>query len=195
MSKICNSFVIIFSLLVAAGSADAGVIDFEGLADEDLVTTQFSALGATFSGQTVVLQAGSSLNELEFPPHSGVNVASSDLGQINVAFAAPPTTVGAFFTHSSPVTFTAFNAQNVIVDTKTITGDNTVSSGNPNEFISTSSPGGIAMVTIAGVPTEFTIDDLTFSSAVPEPDLAFVGLGLLGLAVAASRVRPTHRPR
>src|SRR5689334_24513835 len=96
MSKICNSFVIIFSLLVAAGSADAGVIDFEGLADEDLVTTQFSALGATFSGQTVVLQAGSSLNELEFPPHSGVNVASSDLGQINVAFAAPPTTVGAF---------------------------------------------------------------------------------------------------
>ena len=182
--------------LAAAGAADADlVINFEGLADGELVTTQFSGQGVTFSGQTVALQAGVSLNEFVFPPHSGVTLVSSDLGQINVAFSQPQASVGGFFTHASPVTLTAFNAQNVAVASQTVTGDNTVfGSNSPNEFVSTSSAAGITSVTIVGTPTQFSLDDLTLTTA-PEPDLALVGLGLLALAVVAVRVRPAPSPR
>jgi hypothetical protein len=198
--KICKPFTIVLVMLLSlagAGAADADlVINFEGLADEEPVTAQFSGLGVTFSGQAVVLQAGLSLNDFLFPPRSGVNVVSSDLGQINVAFSQPQASVGGFFTHASPVTLTAFNAQNVAVATTTVSGDNTVSGSNsPNEFVSTSSAAGITSVMISGTGTEFTLDDLTAVPIItPEPDIALVGLGLLALAMVAVRVRPSHRP-
>ena len=205
MCELCKRLAIFFlvALFVAAtvGTANAGfVITFEGLADGDVVTNQFSGQGVTFGGQTIALQAGLSLNDFDFPPKSGVNVVSSDLGQITAVFGAPQASVGAFFTHASPVTITAFDAQNVVVGTGS-SGviDNTISSGNaPNEFIGTTSVTGITSVTITGAPGEFTVDDLTFTAVVTtEPDLTLVSLGLLALGAAAAwrRLHPARRSR
>jgi hypothetical protein len=192
MSKICKAFAIFFLLLAAlvpARMSEAGfVIDFEGLADEEAVTNQFSGLGVTFSGQVAALQAGASLNEQEFPPHSGVNVIGSDLGQIDVAFTTPQASVGAFVTYSGPVTFTAFNAQNAVVATAgSALTSNTVSSGNtPNESI-TLAFSGITHVTIAGPPGDFTVDDLTGTpvTVTPAPEPGVVALAVLALATTA----------
>jgi len=198
MSKICNAFAIFFlvlATLVPAGVSEAGfVIDFEGLVDEEAVSNQFSGLGVTFSGQVAALQAGASLNDLEFPPHSGVNVIASDLGQIDVAFTTPQASVGAFITYSGPVTATAFNAQNAVVATAVSTlTSNTVSSGNaPNESISLSFT-GITHVTIVGPAGEFTVDDLTVTPVTiidtPEPEPDVVILAVLALAASWPVVR------
>src|SRR5207244_4503963 len=53
--------------------ADPIVIDFEGLQDGTILSNQYS--GVTFSN-AIILTAGISLNEFEFPPLSGTNVAS-----------------------------------------------------------------------------------------------------------------------
>ena len=57
--------------------ADPIKIDFESLTELDSVSTQF--LGLTFSN-AAVLTAGSSLNEIELPPHSGLNAVFDDGG-------------------------------------------------------------------------------------------------------------------
>jgi hypothetical protein len=50
--------------------ADSVTINFEGFADGTVITTQYTGLG--FLNATIAT-AGVSLDELDFPPHSGVN--------------------------------------------------------------------------------------------------------------------------
>ena len=69
----------LLSLIVVR--AGAAVIDFEILASLESVTSQFA--GLTFSNSTT-LTAGISLNEFDFPPHSGDNVVSDDGGPITI---------------------------------------------------------------------------------------------------------------
>src|SRR5580700_6502590 len=72
--------------------ADIATISFETLPDGTpifdgtSITTQFP--GLTFTNTTVI-SAGISLNEFEFPPHSGSNVAFDDGGPITIAFTNP----------------------------------------------------------------------------------------------------------
>jgi len=56
--------------------ADTITLNFEGLGDLDSVTNQFGLMFA----KTVVLTPVISLNEIDFTPHSGVNVVSDDGG-------------------------------------------------------------------------------------------------------------------
>src|SRR5512139_3961412 len=81
--------------------AQAITINFDSLSDSESVTTQFP--GVTFSN-TAVLSAGISLNEFEFPPRSGSNVAFDNGGLMTIAFSTPMADFEAFFTYAVPLT-------------------------------------------------------------------------------------------
>jgi hypothetical protein len=178
----------------------AGTIDFEGLPDSTALTNQYA--GLTFTN-TIILSAGISLNEFEFPPHSGINVASDNGGPISIEFAVPVSSFGAYFTYAEPLTLQAFDAANDQVGSAVsaffsnlaLSGD---SGSSPNEFLQVSYAGGISSVTITGDPAggSFVVDDAVFNagstSAVPEPAtllLAALGLGGQLLSVVCRKNR------
>lgn len=174
-----RSSAAVFLLLAAAVpvSLKAGpvVIDFEAFFDSTPVRLFYAGLGVTFVKATGIT-AGVSLNEFEFPPTSGVNVAFDDTGPITINFSPKPaTSVAGFFTYTVPLTLLAFDSLNhQVASAQSAFSANFVSSGNPpNESIQLTFAGGISRVTIAGDPSgsSFTLDDLTFTpiTAVPEP--------------------------
>ncbi len=188
----CKCLLLVLTvLLVGLGSVkktEALVIDFEGLADLTPVTNQYSSLGVDFVGATV-LTAGISLNEFEFPPFSGTNVVFDEFGPITVNFSTPMLDVGGYFTYLVPVTITAYDSSNSIVDTLTSSYfSNTALSGDlgssPNEFLQVAYAGGISWVEITGdsfFGGSFTMDDFT-ATPVPEPATIYLfGSGLVGL--------------
>src|SRR5580765_1660101 len=83
-------------LVCTATSVRATLIDFEELLDLEHVSTQYS--GVVFEN-AVALTAGLSLDEFEFPPHSGSVVVTDAGAPIQIRFANPVTSVGGFFTH------------------------------------------------------------------------------------------------
>lgn len=188
---------------VISGRAAAAVtLDFETLGDMDVVTTQFA--GLTF-GHTVSLASGAvggTLNELEFPPHSGVTIVMDVGGAITIAFDTPVSAASGFFTYAAPVTITAFDTLLVPVATATSAfGANALVSGDagsaPNELIQVAFAGGISSLTLEGDPTgfSFTLDDFTFIPRVvlakeepPTPALLVLVTAAL-IAVAGWRRR------
>jgi hypothetical protein len=172
-------------------SAAPVVIDFEALADGEVLSTQYGSL--TFSNATALV-AGISLNEFDFPPHSGSNVVFDDGGAMSIAFAAPILSFGGFFTYGSPLTLTAFDAGHNAVATVSsafLSNLGLDAGAVPNEFLTVLWASGIYSVTIAGDPFggSFTLDDATVTaletSTVPEPGT--VVLMGIGLAVIAGR--------
>jgi hypothetical protein len=181
----------------ASGYANCATItiDFEGLADGTLVGSTYSGEGVTFTSATVIT-AGISLNEADFPPKSGQNVATDDGGPIGVFFSFDATSFSAYFTYATSLQLTAFDASNSPITSATSTfTENFVSSGNPpNEFIQLSGI-GIRSVTIEGDPAgaSFVMDDVTIDTslaeagAVPEPSqFALTCVGFL-FAMTARR--------
>lgn len=186
------AWILVPALGVAfAASAQALTVDFEGLADGAAVTTQIA--GATFSN-AVVLSSGLTLNEFEFPPHSGVSVASDDGGAMQIVFDAPATAASAFFTYTSALTLTAFDAGgNSVATAASLFANNTALSGvagsNANELISLAAAVGITRITILGdvAGGSFVVDDLVVT-AVPEASTyALMLSGLLLVAWMRSR--------
>ena len=178
----CLLFVI--SPVALLGSSTT--IDFEGLSDGALVTTQYS--GLTFSNAQI-LTAGVSLNELEFPPHSGVNVVSDYSGPIAIVFATPVSSVSGYFTYSAALTLTAYNSSATVLGSiaSAFTSNDALSGdpgSSPNELLQLSFSSGISELVIAGDPNggSFALDDLTYSTGgvtTPEP-------GTFGFAVCFS---------
>ena len=175
--------------LIVSSPARAATIDFESLPDSTILTNQYS--GLTFSN-AIILTAGISLNEFEFPPHSGTNVVADNNGPMNVAFSSPVSSFSGYFTYSEPLTLQAFNAASVqIASATSLFSANYVSSGNPpSEFLQVVSASGISSVTIMGDPAggSFVMDDIAYTSAatgVPEPGtfslFLIFGLGTLAL--------------
>lgn len=196
--------LVVFSVigaLVCTQVAEVGAIsiDFESLGDSESVTNQFSGLGVTFTNATV-LTAGISLNEIEFPPHSGDNVVFDDGGAMTGIFSQPVIEVGGSFTYGVPITLTAFDALNNQVGSVTSSfTENFVSSGNPpNEFLQVVFASGIARVTITGdnLGGSFVMDDFTFTPAqqpIPEPSTYLLMLTGLGVILAIKHY--TKQPR
>lgn len=152
--------------------------------DGTAITTQFP--GLTFANTTVI-SAGISLNEFEFPPHSGSNVAFDDGGPISINFSTPITTFTGYFTYDEPLTLAAFNASaNQVAVATSLFSSNDALFGDPgsrpNEFLQVSFENGISGVTITGDPRggSFVMDDLTITSGTPEP--SFRILLLISLA-------------
>jgi len=180
--------------LPAAVRADGTTftLNFDAFADSTPLTTQFSSLGITFSEATVIT-AGESLNELDFPPYSGTNVAFDDGSPIMLAFSLPASFVGAFFTYLEPLTIDAFDASHALVATTTsaFSANDVLSGNSPNEFLSVNAE-GIAYVSITGDPAgaSFTMDDLSFT--VPEPEtLTLLGIGITTLLMIRPRNKRT----
>jgi hypothetical protein len=174
--------------------SDQVTINFEGFADGTAVTTQYA--GLAFSNAAVAT-AGVSLNEFEFPPHSGLNVAFDNGGPITIVFSNAVSSFDAFFTYSVPLTLDAFNSSNTLVaSANSLFSNNEGISGvpdsSPNERIQVSSSGGISSVEIMGAASggSYTIDDVTYSTStsIPEP-------GSLILALAGSAMLIAFRQR
>jgi len=166
-------------LLCLQPQARAGtVIDFEGFPDSTILTNQYGGLAFT---NAIILTAGISLNEFEFPPHSGVNVASDNGGPISISFDGPILSFSGYFTYVEPLTLDAFDSGSNLVDSATsafssndaLFGD---PGSSPNEFLQVDFAGGISSVTITGDPLggSFVMDDVTYTTAdVPEPKSSF----------------------
>ncbi len=171
------------------------IVTFEGFADSTGLTNQIP--GLTFS-QAIILTSGVSLNELEFPPHSGVNVVSDSGGPITIDFASPVLSAGGYFTYATSLNMTAYDASLTSLGSiSSLFTSNTALSGAPgsapNEFLSLSYGAGISRLTIQGDPAggSFVLDDLTYSTAttaVPEPaTLSLLCAGLLLIASVQHR--------
>ena len=178
--------------------AQATVIDFDSLLDGDTVTTQFA--GLTFQN-TLVLTAGVSLNEFEFPPKSGVNVVFDDGGPIIISFINPMASVSGFFTYFTSLSFLAFDSIGIqIAAASSAFSTNLALSGDvgstPNEFLQVASSSGIASVSISGDPSggSFTLDNLTFQQASSNPVSEPATLALLPIGLAAIGLRRRRKP-
>ena len=89
--------------------ADDLVYDLESLVDGTSLTTQIS--GLTF-GNSIVLSSRISLNEYEFPAHSGVNAVSDNGEPITIVFESPVQSFAAYFTYGRTLNIQAFNEAN-----------------------------------------------------------------------------------
>ncbi len=178
-------------------------IDFEGLSDLTSVTNQYAAQYATFSNTTILTSGagGGSLNEIDFPPHSGLNVVHDFGGGIRIDFGYTAYDWSAFFTYTEGLTVTAWDESNNALGSVSSTySENYATSATPfpNDLLSFSSAGGFRAITIQGSATggSFTMDDMSYSladdpAAVPEPGtlaLFASGLAISGLTAARRRM-------
>jgi hypothetical protein len=168
-------------VIVLAGCASPGLsaatifTDFEGIPDGMPFVSQLG--GYTFAN-AVVLSAQLSLNEVDFPPHSGVNVIGDIGGPISITGYAQ--SFSGFFTYSTPLTIDGFDAGGILrVTAMSQFPENFTSSGigSPNELISISYPAGLQTITITGDPngTSFALDDVTLTT--PEPATGWFVIG------------------
>ena len=180
------SILCFLMIFVQAGSA-ANLINFDQFNNGDLLSTQIP--GLTFTN-TIVLTAGISLNELEFPPHSNPNVAGDNGGPISILFTSPVPSFSGYFTYSTALDVSAFARNTPVASATSMFSSNLAISGDPgstpNELIQISSPSGFTLVTITGAPNggSFVMDDISFQN-VPEPSswrlLCVAALMLLAL--------------
>jgi hypothetical protein len=161
--------------------------DFESFVDSDILTNQLP--GAAFAN-TIILTAGISLNEFEFPPHSGVNVASDNGAPISISFTGLALNFSGYFTYATQLTLTAFDAgSNQVGQAVSLFNSNLALSGDvgssPNEFLQVASVGGISSLTITGDPAggSFVMDDVSYQSSTttPEPETGLLLLSSMAL--------------
>lgn len=188
-----SSRLVLFGLIISSfARAGIATVDFEAFGDGTVLTNQ---VGGLLFANATVWSAGLSLNELEFAPHSGSNVAVDAGGPMSIVFASPVSSVSGFFTYSTSLTLAAFDALNQAVGTTSSSfASNFVSSGhNPNEVLQVSVAGGISRVLIAGDPNgaSFALDDLTVTtpaSNVPEPSSGVLLVSGVMVLIFGSRV-------
>ena len=171
-------------------------LDFEGFSESTFVNNLYSAQGAIFTNAQI-LTAAISLNEAEFPPFSGQNVALDALGPIRIDFSSLVGSFSAHFTYGSRLQLSAFNIANVQVGSaSSLFASNFVSSGNsPNELLQVVYATGIHHVLITGDPAggSFVMDNAVFNTTIstlgsPEPGTAALCLiGLLGVTAMSRR--------
>ncbi len=153
-------------LLFPLGLAHAASLDFEIVLANTLITNQYA--GVTFAN-TVALTAGISLNEFEFPTHSGVNAASDNAGPITINFAGPQRSVAGYFSYRVPITIQAFDvSNNPAGSASSAYANNEALSGaagsHPGELLKVNATtASIRKIVITGDAggTSFTVDDLT----------------------------------
>jgi hypothetical protein len=196
-----SAIAVLLGVLAPMARAQLTTIGFDDLADQTVVSAQYSSLGATFSGAPTVLQSDVDLGS-DFPPNSPPNVVFNANGPIEATFARPVDLVEAYFTYTEPVTIRAYDSMGDLLGTSTsLFSANYASSGSgsPNELIRISDPGVASVVISTGTDADtFTMDDFTFGnppvSSVPDsldfPSIAAV-LGCIVLGEYLTRRRIT----
>lgn len=182
------------ALAVAAAPARAVTIGFDSLSSATVVTNQFAGDGILFSN-ALVLTAGVTLNEIDFPPNSGTNVISGlGSGPIGVSFTAPAQFVSLQLTTADVAAVSFYNSSNVLLTELQV---------NPNLGSHTmvgfdAGSASIARVTIASTGSKdaffLAVDDVSArvptQAPVPEPS-AFLTMACgLGLVAGSLRRRP-----
>jgi len=150
---------------VSASFAQNAPLTFEGFADSAVLTNQYT--GAVFSN-AIVLTAGITLNEFEFPPHSPSSVASDNGGPMSISFPSGVNSFSGYFTYGVPLTLQAFDSSNHLLASASSAFSNNealsgVSGSHPNELLQVASATSIYKVAIAGSSqgASFVMDDVT----------------------------------
>jgi VPDSG-CTERM motif len=159
---------ILVSTLVMCGVTIslATTIDFDSLPDSTDVGMFYHATYGVDFQSAISLTAGFSLNEVDFPPHSGLvaigdNVAF-DGDPMIITFVNPVNTLSAYFAYGSQLTFTAYDSTGTLIGTYVTPTSSHLSS---DELISLSF-GNISTLDIAGSSANsFIMDDLSFNLA------------------------------
>lgn len=174
----CLLILLLLVLISKPVAAQSGGRDFENF-DDGAAITQYANL--VFANSTVIA-SGISLNELEFPPHSGSNVVFDDGGPMTITFNGTVSSFSGYFTHTARLTLTAFDAANNPVASKTTASVNNLglsgdSGRTPNELVGISFAGGISKVVISAASggNSFTLDDIDFNSTTNRPPVANAG--------------------
>ena len=131
-----GALVAALALVPRVAAADVITIDFESLKDGEEVVKQFLP-DLLFTNATVIT-AGISLNEFDFPPHSGTNVVFDVDGPMRVDFnpLRRASLFAGYFTYVAPITLEAFNdAGKLLGSVSSLFKENVVSSGNTAERI------------------------------------------------------------
>jgi hypothetical protein len=195
----CNTvaLALVAAWLMLPATSRAVLITFENLSSGVSVTNQYAAQGVDFSNATV-LTAGVSLNEMEFPPHSGTNVIYDAAAPVTVTFSTPYNDVGAYFTYATQITLNAYDAHGNLLATllSPFSKNEAMSPGStPDAFLGFAGVGPISSISIVGdsLGGSFVLDDLT---ATPEPAaLLLWATGLAALVTfTARRARSAPAP-
>lgn len=192
LPKVGVNFLAVLAALLWTSTGAWAAASFDNFSDGDILTTEVP--GLTFSN-AIVLSAGISLNEFEFPPFSGSNVVSDNGGPITIIFDSPVLNFSGYFTYLVSLTLTAFDSGNNQVDqvfsqfnsNLALSGD---PGSGPNEFLQVAFVGGIQTVTISGDPGgfSFTLDGPT---PVPEPsNLLLLPIGFCSILAVKQITKP-----
>jgi hypothetical protein len=175
-------------------------LTFDDLSDSTRIQDAYESVHFE---NAIVLTSGVSLNELEFPPHSGQNVAVDDGAPIVIAFDRPVSNVAAYITHNQLITLTAFDASgNAIGSVASMYRNNLAISGDvgshPNELLHVPDA-FLFSVKISGAPDgfSFALDDFSFdeSTSIPEPSTANLLLVACCVVFLVLPIRGLHRRR
>ena len=181
-STLFSTFLFIYFFITPP--AHATLVTFENLPDNLSLSNEIP--GALFSRATI-LTAGISLNEFDFPPKSGDNVAAALGGLMEITFSSLIDMVSGYFSYSDPLTLSIYNANGNLLTSIQSAGTSNLGG---NELISLSSQ-GIAMLRINS-DNHFTLDDLSYNTtSIPEPATTF--LFVIGaMMIGAMRSARTH---
>lgn len=179
-------------LCAVCAHADTLTLDFEGLDDGSAVTTGLSA-DVEFAN-TIALVAGLGLNEIDFPPSTGVGVVAPDggAGTITITFARPVARLAGRFTYFESLLLAAFDSSGEVASAQSLFTENLATGANaPNERIELVYAAGFSSVTIGSASTPFTLDDLEleFAAVTQVPEPAVTLLLAAGAATAMRRRR------
>lgn len=192
MSLVIRNFAAFVLCFQLTQTANAGFVDFENFSDGDLLTTEIP--GLTFNDATV-LMAGVSLNEIDFPPHSGGNVIASFGGVLTVNFDTPIHLVGGFISYADAagVNLSLYDINNILLADALFAIPVGPSNIVSNQFISLGASNIRSMVVSLNSPipdNPFTFDDFTY---VPEPaTVLLISLGLIGIHFSNIKNRKTR---
>jgi hypothetical protein len=184
---------IAFAALALALARPAGAapvtIDFESLANLALVTNQFAADQVVFSN-LIVLESFSTLNEVDFPPTSGVHAVSGVApGPTVIDFLLPARLFSVQLITADTALAEAFGAGDVLLDSELVVAN--LGSNTEVAFVRVSPD--IEYVRFASQVTgnsfSLTLDDVGFDTdQIPEPStLVLLVAGLIPLAIHRGR--------
>jgi len=114
MKKILFIFVLFFVFSLHATVVTAYLIDFENMPDLTSVGDYYASYGLHFQN-AISLTAGFSLNEIDYPPSSGLVAIGDDFAPIEIVFDSPSANISAYFTYGSQLTFTAYDSSGTLL--------------------------------------------------------------------------------
>lgn len=189
-----------FIMILSSVTASATLLDFESLADLDPVTTQYSSQGIEFDN-AIALTSGFSLNEFDFPPHSGtVAIGDNGISPLQIRFLQPSKDISGWFTYGAQLTISAYDSLNGLLGIVNSLGTNNLGSST---LINIGLNNVSRLSFVNSTVGSFIIDDLNFAKIetlppspgpgmIPEPPTLM--LLIIGLLTCAFSKRKSSNP-